>query len=126
MRFRNHLVSTGAPGKALAGRGSDFELVLVGPSLSGRDRALGIGTRAGWTRTGPVSPAQVRKRCQPNVPQGGRSAPPNPRWPASDGWVKMQQMVQPGGREGPINVDYLLNRTTGAIDDFKNVLPGPR
>jgi len=50
----------------------------------------------------------------------------DPRWLASEGWVKMQQIVQSGGREGPINVHYLLNRTTGAIDDFKIVLPGAR
>lgn len=48
----------------------------------------------------------------------------DPRWPASEGWVKMQQVIQPGGE--PINVHYLLNEATGAIDDFKIVLPGPR
>jgi hypothetical protein len=48
------------------------------------------------------------------------------RWPASEGWVKMQQMVQSGGREGPINVHYLHNTATGAIDDFKIVLQGAR
>jgi hypothetical protein len=50
----------------------------------------------------------------------------DPRWPGSEGWVKMQQVIESGGREGPINVHYLLNQTTGAIDDFKIVLPGPR
>jgi hypothetical protein len=48
------------------------------------------------------------------------------RWPSSDGWVKMQQTVQSGGREGPINVHYVFNQTTGAVDDFKIVVPGPR
>jgi hypothetical protein len=48
----------------------------------------------------------------------------DPRWPASEGWVKMQQVIQPGGE--PINVHYLLNEATGAIDDFKIVLPDPR
>jgi hypothetical protein len=28
----------------------------------------------------------------------------DPRWPNSDGWVKMQQIIDPGGSEGPINV----------------------
>jgi hypothetical protein len=50
----------------------------------------------------------------------------DPRWPKSDGWVKMQQIVDSGGREGPINVHYLFNKMTGAIDDFKIVLPGRR
>ena len=48
----------------------------------------------------------------------------DPRWPASDGWVKMQQMVKPGGE--PINVHYLQNTVTGAVDDFKIVIPGAR
>jgi RHS repeat-associated protein len=50
----------------------------------------------------------------------------DPRWPGSEGWVKMQQVIESGGRERPINVHYLSNQTTGAIDDFKIVLPGPR
>ncbi|MCC7386357.1 MAG: RHS repeat-associated core domain-containing protein [Deltaproteobacteria bacterium] len=48
----------------------------------------------------------------------------DPRWPGSEGWVKMQQVMQPGGE--PINVHYLFNEATGAIDDFKIVLPGRR
>ena len=50
----------------------------------------------------------------------------DPRWLGSDGWVKMQQVVQSGGREGPVKVHYLFNKTTGAIDDFKVVVPGAR
>jgi hypothetical protein len=50
----------------------------------------------------------------------------DPRWPASDGWVKVQQMVQSAGRDGPINVHYVYNTVTGAIDDLKIVLPGVR
>jgi len=48
----------------------------------------------------------------------------DPRWPASDGWVKMQQMIKPGGE--PINVHYLQNTATGAVDDIKIVIPGAR
>jgi hypothetical protein len=50
----------------------------------------------------------------------------DPRWPALDGWTKMQQLVQTGGREGSINVHYLYNQATGAMDDFKIVLQGRR
>ena len=50
----------------------------------------------------------------------------DPRWPASEGWVKMQQVIQSGGREGATNVHYLLNKASGAIDDFKIVLQGAR
>lgn len=45
----------------------------------------------------------------------------DPRWPASEGWQKMQQTINPGGREGPITVHYNYNSITGAVDDFKIV-----
>lgn len=35
------------------------------------------------------------------------------RWPAADGWVKMQQI------ENGVNIHYVRNTITGAIDDFK-------
>jgi filamentous hemagglutinin len=35
------------------------------------------------------------------------------RWPAADGWVKMQQI------ENGVNVHYVRNTVTGAVDDFK-------
>jgi hypothetical protein len=50
----------------------------------------------------------------------------DPRWPAADDWVKMQQIIQSGGREGPINVHYVYNTIAGAIDDLKIVLQGAR
>jgi hypothetical protein len=46
------------------------------------------------------------------------------RWHHTEGWIKMQQIVQPGG--GEINVHYVWNRITGAVDDFKIIMPGPR
>lgn len=60
------------------------------------------------------------------APTMGRRLPltmTDPRWPASEGWAKMQYMVKPGGE--PINVHYVLNTLTGAIDDFKIILPRP-
>ena len=50
----------------------------------------------------------------------------DPRWPASEGWVKMQHIANQGGQSGPINVHYLVNRVTGTTDDFKVVLSGRR
>lgn len=41
----------------------------------------------------------------------------DPRWPAADGWVKMRQI------EGGVNIHYVRNTVTGAIDDFKFVVP---
>ena len=46
------------------------------------------------------------------------------RWPASEGWVKMQQMVKAGGE--PINVHYVYNTITGIVDDLKIVMAGAR
>jgi len=48
----------------------------------------------------------------------------DPRWPGSEGWVKMQQTIKLGGE--PINVHYVRNPLTGEIDDFKIVIQGPR
>lgn len=45
----------------------------------------------------------------------------DPRWPASEGWVKMQQTIDPGGTAGKISVHYNLNTLTGWVDDFKIV-----
>jgi hypothetical protein len=45
----------------------------------------------------------------------------DPRWPASEGWVKYQQTIEPGGREGDISVHYNYNTKTGEVDDFKVV-----
>jgi hypothetical protein len=47
------------------------------------------------------------------------------RWPGSEGWFKMQQMVE-SANGTRVNVHYVFNPTTGAIDDFKIVMPGPR
>jgi hypothetical protein len=41
----------------------------------------------------------------------------DPRWPAVDGWVKMQQIVEPGGQ--PVNVHYLYNTLNGRVSDLK-------
>ncbi|MBR9803382.1 hypothetical protein GYB59_17585 [bacterium] len=60
------------------------------------------------------------------VTQVRRITMTDPRWLASDGWVKMQQIAQSGGREGPINVHYVYNTVTGQTDDLKIVLPGVR
>jgi hypothetical protein len=37
----------------------------------------------------------------------------DPRWPASDGWVKMRQNIN------GVEVHYVRNVNTGAVDDFK-------
>ncbi len=41
----------------------------------------------------------------------------DPRWPGSEGWVKMNYVCKPGGES--IHVHYVMNTRTGLIDDFK-------
>jgi RHS repeat-associated protein len=43
------------------------------------------------------------------------------RWPAGEGWVKLQRTVDAGGREGPMSIHYNYNTQTGEVDDFKLV-----
>jgi len=37
------------------------------------------------------------------------------RWPAADGWVKMAQNIN------GVEIHYVRNTITGAVDDFKFV-----
>lgn len=39
----------------------------------------------------------------------------DPRWPASDGWMKMRQNIN------GVEIHYVRNTITGAVDDFKFV-----
>jgi hypothetical protein len=39
------------------------------------------------------------------------------RWPASEGWAKMEQNIN------GIKIHYVVNTITGAVDDFKFVVP---
>lgn len=41
------------------------------------------------------------------------------RWPAADGWVKISQNVN------GVEIHYVQNMVTGAVDDFK-FIGGPR
>ena len=45
----------------------------------------------------------------------------DPRWPASDGWVKMQKIIT--SNDGVrYNVHYVWNTITGAVDDLKLII----
>lgn len=41
----------------------------------------------------------------------------DPRWPSSEGWIKMQQIVPTS--QGNINIHYVYNETLKIFDDFK-------
>ncbi|NDL01598.1 hypothetical protein GPY23_22650 [Photorhabdus bodei] len=78
------------------------------------NKPLGLGS------TGRNTPANLNEKLALEQaisnPNSGRQLPvpmTDKRWPASDGWVKMSQNIN------GIEVHYVKNTKTGAIDDFK-------
>ena len=74
--------------------------------------------------TGRTQPVNLREQLameqvKPNPSAGHRLdiAMNDPRWPASEGWVKMQQIVPTS--QGNINIHYVYNQTLKIFDDFK-------
>jgi RHS repeat-associated protein len=105
-------------------------LAACGATPEPAPRPLGRGSTADPAK-GTTLPRDLREQLAIEEaisrPNAGRPLPlkmNDPRWPASDGWGKMQQVIEPGGE--PINVHYVRNTITGQVDDFKIVLPGPR
>lgn len=77
-------------------------------------KPLGLGS------TGRVEPANLTEqlamtavRAEPAGAVIPRAVMSDARWPAADGWVKMQQI------ENGVNIHYVRNTITGAVDDFK-------
>lgn len=61
------------------------------------------------------------KQVQSNPLAGATKVPlemSDPRWPASEGWVKMQSVIE-NGDGTKITIHFLYNEITGAFDDFK-------
>ena len=81
------------------------------------------GTSRGSTgRTEPVNlREQLAMEQVKSNPMDGKqltNMPLNdPRWPASEGWVKMQQIVPTS--QGNINIHYVYNQILEIFDDFK-------
>ncbi len=86
----------------------------------GSTASLSKGTAVATTLREQLAVEQAMGRAAQGTPLPIKMT--DPQWPASEGWVKMQQIVKPGGE--PINVHYLFNTVTGAVDDFKIILPG--
>jgi filamentous hemagglutinin len=70
--------------------------------------------------TGRTTPRDLKEQLAMEQvkanPGAGKKLPlqmNDPRWPASDGWVKMSQNVN------GVEVHYVENTTTGQVDDFK-------
>jgi len=77
-------------------------------------KALGLGS------TGRTAPANLREQLAMKQamasPASGRPLPivlTDSRWPATDGWRKMSQNIN------GIEIHYVQNLSTGAVDDFK-------
>ncbi|MFT3798381.1 RHS repeat-associated core domain-containing protein [Microbacterium sp.] len=111
----------GRLGEKLAGGGTDAaktaDNLLPGLPPSA-PKPLGLGS------TGRMEPknlteqlAMTEVRSAPAGAQIQRVTMADPRWSASEGWVKMQQIVN------GVNVHYVRNVVTGAVDDFKFVMP---
>ncbi|OCG45457.1 hypothetical protein A9G34_06245 [Gilliamella sp. Choc4-2] len=78
------------------------------------NKPLGLGS------TGRNTPVNLNEKLALEQaisnPTAGRQLPvpmTDKRWPASDGWVKMSQNIN------GIEIHYVRNTKTGAIDDFK-------
>lgn len=80
-------------------------------------KPLGLGS-TGRTVPGNLTEqlAMTEVRSAPAGAQLQRVTMSDSRWMASDGWVKMQQIVN------GVNIHYVRNTVTGAVDDFKFVM----
>ena len=75
--------------------------------------------------TGRTEPANLREKLAMEQVKSNPSAGTpltkitlnDPRWPSSEGWVKMQQIVPTS--QGNINIHYVYNQTLKIFDDFK-------
>ena len=75
--------------------------------------------------TGRTEPANLREQLAMEQVKSNPSAGTqltritlnDPRWPSSEGWVKMQQIVPTS--QGDINIHYVYNQTLKIFDDFK-------
>jgi hypothetical protein len=132
--------------QSLSGRKASYYAGLdgLGRILAGNATAFGTGCAIGSLRGG-VKPRVDPSASSANLSKGS-TLPQNlrqqlavkqavsnptagipmnnikmndPRWPAAQGWIKMRQSIDPGGRQGPINVHYLYNTITKMVADPK-------
>ena len=92
-------------------------------------QSQGVGNpvqTAGLGSTGRVLPNSINEQMamhqvRSNPLAGAKELPikmTDPRWPASEGWVKMQTTVR--NSDGSLtSIHFLHNKKTGAFDDFK-------
>ena len=93
---------------------SVFNSSVNGIGAANNLKPLGLGSTG---RTQPISLNEKLAMDQAiSNPAAGRQLPvpmTDSRWPASDGWVKMSQNIN------GVEIHYVRNTRTNAIDDFK-------
>ena len=94
-----------------------------GKEAQGVGNPVAVEGRGNTGRTVPntLNEQMAMNQVQSNPLEGATKVPlemTDPRWPASEGWVKMQSVVQ--NADGTkTTIHYVYNEITGAFDDFK-------
>lgn len=94
-----------------------------GTGTQGVGNPVPIEGRGNTGRTVPnsLNEQMAMNQVQSNPLEGATKVPlemTDPRWLASEGWVKMQSVVQ--NADGTkTTIHYVYNEITGAFDDFK-------
>ena len=106
-------------GGAFLGGGSAY--------ISTRDSSTSPKTNQPISRgsTGRTQPINLREQLAMDQVKSNPSAGTplikitlnDPRWPSSEGWIKMQQIVPTS--QGNINIHYVYNQKLKIFDDFK-------
>jgi hypothetical protein len=100
-----------------AGEDAGGSLAAAFAVLAGGTEAEAPGSLGSTGRTLPANLAeQLAMKQAMSDPAAGTQLPlrmNDPRWPASAGWVKMGQHIN------GVEIHYVMNTRTGAVDDFK-------
>ena len=109
----------GTAGAALVGGGGAY----VESKTSAASKPTSISSTSKGS-TGRTEPANLNEQLAMEQVKSNPSAGHilditmnDPRWPASEGWIKMQQIISTS--QGNINIHYVYNQTLKIFDDFK-------
>ena len=119
MQLEPELVSTKSPFVAVNANDA-VAMPQAGSVLKGSGIPVVVNKPLGLGSTGRSTPSSLNEQLAMEQaianPGAGRPLPvpmTDPRWPAADGWVKTAQNIN------GIEIHYVRNSITGAIDDFK-------
>ena len=110
-------VAATAGGAVLGGAGA-YVSTKISSTSPKTNQAISRGS------TGRTQPVNLREqlameqvKSNPSAGQRLDITMNDPRWPVSEGWIKMQQIVPTS--QGNINIHYVYNQTLKIFDDFK-------